>query len=60
LEESLIQGSKAEATNTYGRTGSTIWTLVVMDVNDPDKALDVSNQAIPVIQERLKSAQNLS
>ena len=60
LDESLIQGSKSQTTNTYGRTGSTIWTLVVMDVNDPDKALDVSNQAIPIIQERLKSAQNLS
>lgn len=60
LESNLIQGSKNITTNTYGRTGSTIWTLVVTDVNDPDKALEVSNQAIPVIQERLKSAQNLS
>ncbi len=60
LEDNLIQGSKVQTTNTYGRTGSTIWTLVVMDVNDPDKALEVSNLAIPVIQERLNSAQNLS
>jgi hypothetical protein len=60
FEQNLIQGTKGISTDTYGITGSAIWTLSVIDVNDPDKALDVSNQAIPVIQERLKSAQNLS
>jgi hypothetical protein len=60
LEQNLIQGQKGISTDTYGITGSTIWTLSIIDVNDPNKALEVSNQAIPVIQERLQSAQNLS